>query len=223
MEQNPNNRKCPIGQEELNKNKITQVKNLNNIFSQMELKCLNENCKWVGIMENLPNHLKNECEKEKISCSNKKNGCEEILTKDEYLSHLKVCNYREVKCPYNCDNKNIIYNKLEEHYKICPNYTIACPQKCGMSFMRKDLSIHINDICKESYVDCLFKECGCQKKFKKNELQQHMAKDNNEHILMIVNTISKIYSLVNQNTDTFSNDSSKFRKECREIFEVSLK
>ena len=216
LEQNQNNHICPIGGEELNKNDITQFKLFNSIFSKTELKCPNENCKWVGIMESLPNHLKNECLKEKVSCPNKINGCEEYLPRDEFISHLKICKFREIKCPYNCDNKNIIINKLEEHYKICPNYTILCPQTCGLSLLRKDISKHINDICKESYVDCVFKDFGCQKKLKKNELQQHITKDKYEHTIMLASTVNKLYSLVSQNTCSFNSD-SLFKNDNNEI------
>ena len=108
---------------------------------------------------------------------------------------------------------NSIFSKTELK---CPNYTILCPQTCGLSLMRKDISKHINDICKESYVDCVFKEFGCQKKIKKNELQQHITKDKYEHTIMLASTVNKLYSLVSQNTTSFSND-SLFKNDNNEI------
>ena len=217
LEQNTNNRICPIGHEELNKSLITQVKNLHQIVEKMKLKCPNENCPWTGEVIDLPAHLQETCLKEKVNCINKKNGCEEILTKDDCKIHVKICKFREVKCPYDCENKNIVFNKLEEHYKTCPNYKISCPQSCGNFIMRKDLNKHINEDCSESYVNCYFKECGCQKKFKKSELKQHINKETNEHILMLANTINKLFSLISKNSDIYFNDSSMFRKECKEI------
>ena len=217
LEQNINNRKCPIGQEEIIKSKITRVKNFDGILGNIKLKCPNKNCPWTGNISQLPSHLQETCLKEKVNCINKKNGCEEILTKDDCLIHVKICKFREVKCPYDCGDKNIIFNKLEEHYKTCPNYKISCPQKCGAFVMRKDLNKHIDEICTESYVNCYFKECGCQKKFKKSELNQHLNKETNEHILMLANTINKLFSLISKNSDNYFNDSTLFRKECKEI------
>ena len=217
LENNNSNHKCPIGQEELNKSKITQVKKLHLIVGRIKLKCPNENCPWTGEISQLPEHLQEKCLKERVNCIYKKNGCEEFLTKDDDLMHRKVCKFREVKCPYECGVKNIIFNKLDEHYKKCINYQIACPQNCGTFVMRKDLNQHINEVCSESYVNCYFKECGCQKKFKKSELNQHLNKETNEHILMLANTINKLFSLISKNSDNYFNDSSIFRKECKEI------
>ena len=66
LEKNLNNCLCPNGQEKLTKNKITQVKNLSNIYSTLKLKCINQNCIWNGEIGDLPNHLENECIEEFI-------------------------------------------------------------------------------------------------------------------------------------------------------------
>ena len=57
------------------------------------------------------------------------------------------------------------------------------------------------------------------KKLKKSELSQHLTEKNNEHIIMLVNSLNKLYSFVYKNSESFSNDSAKFRKECREILD----
>ena len=69
---------------------------------------------------------------ERVNHECKNNGCKDLLPIAEYEEHLKVCEFRKVRCPVDgvaCLNKDNMYeskqqvqfNKIEEHWDMCGN------------------------------------------------------------------------------------------------------
>lgn len=67
----------------------------------------------LPLVQNMINRLQ-------MSCDFSVNGCKEILTLEQYDSHLKICDYEKLKCRFS---------------------------KCGIEVLRKDLSEHEEDLC----------------------------------------------------------------------------
>jgi hypothetical protein len=189
---------CPINSNEiLKENEITQILTINKLYSNLGIFCPNKNCKWNGKISEIYNHIFLECDYEKIFCPNKKNGCNYFNIRIEVKNnHIKNCDFREIKCKNNCDEKlKIIIRDEEKHYKICPNEIIKCPQKCGKEFMRKFLDNHIKNECSKTLFPCKFNLFGCEIKNLIGDLDKHLK----THLFEHINLLTKYMKNINEN------------------------
>jgi hypothetical protein len=79
-----------------------------------------------------------------IYCSNRKNGCIEIMPRAKYSEHLNTCNYNLIKC-LNCEIEIKKIN-FERHMGFeCPKRTVTC-QYCSVSGPIEIIQKHLVDI-----------------------------------------------------------------------------
>ncbi|CAF0836370.1 unnamed protein product [Adineta ricciae] len=80
----------------------------------------------------------------KITCQYKANGCDAVLSYNDYTSHEIDCHYQLRNCP-GCE-QDIIKKDFEQHCDQCPYVSIVCDQ-CSSTFQRKDTDSHIVAVC----------------------------------------------------------------------------
>ena len=81
-------------------------------------------------------------------------------------------------------------------------YPLHCPNNCSskQTFPRHQLDTHIAS-CPEQKVDCTFSELGCEEKFKRHMLQQHLSTNMLQHQLIMCkayNSQNEIITLLQQ-------------------------
>jgi len=101
------------------------------------------NCDWIGVRNDLMNHLKHECQAYIISCPN--NNCSYSAQRSEISKHhQKVCPWRSVICPNKGCNSLIYAKDIEAHDNECPLKLIKCPNNgCNISVVRHEMQDHI--------------------------------------------------------------------------------
>lgn len=168
-------------------------------------------CRKKFIKEKLKRVMNNIINKIKFYCINKENGCNKILTYENYIKHINNCNFGKYKCLMkNCNFEgdknqcfihakncsllkkkcqycnNYIYNyQFDEHYEQCGNNIINCIY-CNNTFKNKDINNHINFYCNEYLIECQ----KCFKKIKRKEINNH---NENECLKEQVNYWKNLY------------------------------
>ncbi|KAL4455349.1 hypothetical protein ABPG74_012501 [Tetrahymena malaccensis] len=150
-------------------------------------------CKNFREMRCVP-MLKNMLDKLMFFCTNKKNGCEEIIRYEQVIKHEESCEYKIEICPIlGCGQQmikkildkhiqeeceyvlskcrwcelQIKKNIIEEHEDTCDKKEIIC-DLCGDIFQFKEQLDH-NQKCPELILDCSW----CSKKIKQKEIRDH--------------------------------------------------
>ena len=80
----------------------------------------------------------------KITCQYKANGCDAVLSYNDYASHEIDCHYQLRICP-GCE-QSIMKKDFEQHCDQCPYVSIVCDQ-CSSTFQRGDTDSHIAAVC----------------------------------------------------------------------------
>ena len=193
-------------------------KGLRREISQLKIRCSNwkqgKGCDWIGELGELKNHLESEkgCGFVYVSCPNK---CEEKMYGREsrfmrmYLdNHLcSECSLRPYECEH-CGFKDTYYAiagearkrrftrpdtlpRARPHYDSCPELPLICPNKCGReNIKRKDMEYHLTK-CPLEKVECPFLEAGCEDKVIRSQLDDHLASNQQAHILMMMKDYKK--------------------------------
>ena len=82
------------------------------------------------ILCNLGNLVKNLMSNLPQPCTNHKNGCEEILMKENLSQHELICDYQKINCAVvNCKNEDICYLTYLDHFDKAHNLPIMDLQK----------------------------------------------------------------------------------------------
>ena len=152
-----------------------------------------------------------------VYCSNRNNGCKEIITYGALAKHVINCPQGIVECTNKC-GKILLRKDLEEHCKqkcshrivhcelcntrgmfrvitgphttTCPNMSVECPNNCGKKVKQKEIFEH-QKICPLEIVECPFHKVGCDKRLRRKELEEHDATEIRSHLqLTMINTTS---------------------------------
>ena len=163
-------KECPISSKKIEISNLIKNSLISKMVNNLEIFCYKKKngCDFSGILENLENHIKNDCKFQKIKCENK--NCEEEIIRQNLENHLKICDFRKIICK-NC-KKSEIFKNLENHNKICENIEISCIQNCEKKIIRKKMHFHIEHDCVNTEVSCFF--IGCKKKEKRKSIQNHL-------------------------------------------------
>ena len=110
---------------------------------------------------------------------------------------LNKCKYRPYKCEH-CDHEDT-YQAItvgtkykgwslfgtRSHYDECPEYPLPCPNKCGAkNIKRKDMAGH-RESCPLEPLDCPFKDAGCTESIARKDMDSHMERNTQQHILKL--------------------------------------
>lgn len=182
----PSLNKCPMTNAKL-ATSPKKVSIIVNIIEKQLLTCSNKGrgCKWEGQVKSYLSHIEKECTKQLVKCP--KEECQAEVFREDYQSHLSICDYRSVNCKY-C-NIEIHFIQLESHHDICPKSIVECPNKCSITIERELLKQHIASDCDYSLIKCFYHLFGCKAKIIKKDMDQHKKSNHEYHLELIFQSI----------------------------------
>jgi hypothetical protein len=189
-------KKCPISQNRLNKKNLKQVLFVQTMLNKYKIFCKNrnKNCEWTGTLSLLAQHLDEECEYQLVRCWQPE--CSATVPRNEHDSHMKSCPFRKVICTNGCDTA-VSFNSLLMHLEECPKQTVLCPQNCQETITRQEITSHLS-VCKMAPRDCQYKEVGCVERFPESKMTEHMKKNKDYHMTLLLNSFISLKQTFNQ-------------------------
>jgi hypothetical protein len=172
---------CPIDKKPLTKKKLVKPSFINKTLQKQKVFCKNSDCGclWIGERNDFDKHIKESCEFQKISCTNK--GCKEEIAKRDLNKHKLECEFEAIQCPY-CSDLSESKDALEGHFKVCKKFVVLCFQNCGIKVLREELETHITSNCINTLVECQFYPMGCVDKFPRKNIDEHMETNKGSHL-----------------------------------------
>jgi len=111
----------------------------------------------------------------RLSCNFKTNGCTEIVQYSKLESHIAVCGYAPVRCPYSgCPshaNATLLRHELTAHKQTCQFRLIECPFGCGENIPFQTADSH-QILCTKIKTKCTK---GCGEDVRRDQLAHHWA------------------------------------------------
>ena len=184
---------CPIENKELKKEQLFDVKILSSKIQKQIIYCKNKKkgCPWEGPLLDLKVHLINQCDFRIFSCVNE--SCDFKAEKEEILNHKENCLYRNFTCEF-CMSKFKVKDELQ-HYEICPKKIFYCPNNCHEKMERREIEDHIQNVCDETPLECIYGHLGCQIKAKRREFLHHEEEELLYHLRLINQEILRLKNL----------------------------
>ena len=125
-------------------------------------------CDWKGKLSALECHRK-ECPGVELACNNR--GCGAKHARRLMQDHTANCRHRLQKCAH-CQ-KDISVASMPKHVKTdCLRVLVAC--SCKAMVPRGDLQRHIDDVCPEKPLPCIYRDLGCAARVARKDLDGHM-------------------------------------------------
>jgi len=153
-----------------------EINGLKLIFNDMIVNCPNQ-CNWTGNYNDLKEH-KESCLNEFIKCPHI--NCPYDIIRKNIENHKKICIYRSVICHF-CNTKMQFIN-LENHFKNCLKISIDCELNCGKKIKREDMNFHIFNECDNYFIDCKYKDYGCNINLKRKDMNEHLKNNSDLHL-----------------------------------------
>lgn len=197
------NQYCPVDNTELSYDASIEIKVIKRILNRQELYCTNRvrHCQWRGPIISYDEHINNDCLKEIVPCTN--DGCEQEITREELITHLKECEYRIETCQH-CEVK-LPFTDLNVHYEFCPKAIIDCPQLCDVAIVRESLQNHIQNDCLNTKVSCIYAEMKCKVNISRRNLNKHLEHNINHHMLLTYAYAKKIEKCAEEKANYWKN------------------
>ena len=172
----------------------------------------------MGALNTLKDHYQsdNGCDFSEAECKNK--GYESTYFEREcgqkmerrFLAHHKefACAYRDYACEHcgyvDCYDAIAGTGKVRRtrpaflgtapagnHYAMCENFPLECPNECGeRGIKRKEMGTHLEE-CPLQPLDCPYKEAGCTHKALRKDMESHVEKSTQEHLMMVFKSFQK--------------------------------
>jgi len=204
-----NNINCPISNKKFIDEKTTNLPLISSIINKLNVYCINKNkdCNWRGKLSELKSHINNDCPKEIVICIYE--GCNEKMSREDLQYHIIFCNWRTEEC-LQC-HQLIAHILKEEHDDICPKKIIKCEQ-CNMEIMRELLDAHKKNICECTFVNCIFKDFGCNEYLMRKEFKNRLIDDLPKHL----DLICQFFKKEKENLDKIINEKEKKENELKE-------
>ena len=163
---------------------------------------------------------KTEIEKLRVVCPFRQQGCKWSGTMGLVVTHVEKCDLCPVCCPLGCGHssqrKNSKRHEQEEcperdtscefcqtsiklsqtrvHFETCPNFPLKCSNGCNEDrIARKDLSLHLSEICPLTLVPCAYKKYGCVD-VKREDVNTHEMDSVVKHVRMMNTQIESLTS-----------------------------
>ena len=140
-------------------------------------------CDWSGMLGQLDTHLdpdQNDCQHVDIKCPL---NCQQTTSKNMVEQHLAMeCVKRDYVCQY-C-NFNATYEVMvKTHWPECIFFPIQCPNFCGVTCERDVVKDHMS-MCRLEEVVCEFSGMGCDKRFRREDQEEHIRQNSLKHLFM---------------------------------------
>lgn len=223
---------CPINKKPLkDAESVNGLEFINKILERQILYCKNreKGCKWFSTLSLYEKHLRLECLKEIISCTNI--NCQIKIQRENLEKHLNECSYRLVNCKY-CE-KEVSSILMNSHKNDCLNIKILCTQNCNVYIERCNLEQHIKISCPNTEVTCVYSSYGCNFSCSKKSIEDHYCKNTELHNLLVLKFLetfqrsfvgkiqnleenvrelsNKLEELINENQEKFINKKRSFK------------
>ena len=140
-------------------------------------------CDWSGSLGELDAHLDpdlDNCQYVDVLCSL---SCPQAVPKNKMEQHLLgECIKREHTC-HHCGFKATYEDVVDTHLPECKYVPIQCPNFCGVTCEREDLEHHMK-MCRLQEVSCEFSSVGCDDRFPRELLQDHLRACMQSHLVL---------------------------------------
>ena len=154
---------------------------------------------------------KTEIEKLRVVCPFRQQGCKWSGTMGLVVTHVEKCDLCPVCCPLGCGHSSqrknskrheqeecperdtscefcqtsIKFSQTRVHFETCPNFPLKCSNGCNKDrIARKDLSLHLSEICPLTLVPCAYKKYGCVD-VKRKDVDTHEMDSVVKHVRMM--------------------------------------
>ena len=121
---------CAVCREPINEHMLNISIPLSSVISELNVKCTNVGCSWVGEHGSKERHQET-CSFLLLECPN---GCPGSHLRDSLERHLEICPQEKVPCKY-CTAEVERYI-LDQHEPTCQEKPGPCPLNCGHNLPR---------------------------------------------------------------------------------------
>lgn len=132
---------CPLCRCKFDKKEMKPEFRTEGFISTLMVKCSESKCSDLISVENIQNHIMNDCEYHKKTC---KFNCGSEFTKADLTDHENTC-LKNPEVKINCiDCGDSIYAvSIKQHIdEVCPETLFSCRFKCGKRVRRKNIETH---------------------------------------------------------------------------------
>ena len=144
-------------------------------------------CDWLGTLGQLDAHLdpdQDNCQHVDIKCSL---NCLQTIPKNKLEQHVSMeCVKRDSVCQY-CHFKATYEVMVDTHWPVCNYFPLQCPNFCGVTCERDVMEDHMR-MCRLEEVECEFSGVGCDKRFRREDQEEHTRQNNQMHLAMTAAT-----------------------------------
>ena len=205
---------CPHCRAEGSRFQHVTNKGLRSEINQLQIRCSKRalGCTWIGELGNIQQHLTSNtgCNYTQVECSN---HCGTRPCRKDLTTHLKNdCQLRRVTCQH-C-KKQDTFSAINKHESVCPKFPVYCPNRCSYvngSMYRENLPAHMK-ICPLEGQSCPFEEAGCKVRAKRDNLTKHVADNQAQHLLMLMETNKKTLEELRQTKQELQQVKQDFAK-----------
>ncbi|KAI6660628.1 TNF receptor-associated factor 4-like [Oopsacas minuta] len=142
-------------------------------------------CEWSDTVSTAIHHLE-ECEFFPVLCplgcvcaEGERKGKAMKLEKRLIPEHQRdSCPLRELVCKF-CVNK-VKACEMDPHLEYCEHFPVLCPNRCvkegyegTRQLKRRDVPVHLADVCPLQKVECPYWEYGCREEMERKEMDLH--------------------------------------------------
>ena len=148
-----------------------------------------QGCKWSGTMGLVVTHVE-KCDLCPVCCPL---GCGHSSQRKNSKRHeQEECPERDTSCEF-CQT-SIKFSQTRVHFETCPNFPLKCSNGCNEDrIARKDLSLHLSEICPLTLVPCAYKKYGCVD-VKREDVNTHEMDSVVKHVRMMSTQIESLTS-----------------------------
>lgn len=90
--------KCPFSRKPLLNTDLYPNLTIKNILNKQNVRCVNSDCIWRGLLENLINHLEKDCDYTRVKCKYSK--CTMEADRKDIILHENRCEMKIINCEF---------------------------------------------------------------------------------------------------------------------------
>lgn len=120
-------------------------------------------CAWMGSTMSIQDHSK-VCPLVSVTCA-----CGQKMSRKEQVEHQKeICSHRLVPCQL-CQDQ-LVFKDVQKHK--CPQVPAEC-KMCHHMCTAATLQKHVQEICPEAMIPCIYAETGCDTRLPRKDQAEH--------------------------------------------------